>query len=310
MPKFWRKKVILAKLETTYGVDPTPTGAANAILVKNVVLKPMEGQDVSRDLERPWFGAQPTVPVGLHRVLSFEVEWAWGAAIGDPPAFAPLLRACSAAETLFVGIESRYEWITDNPESATLYFNMDGMLFKLRGARGTVRAELAALGLPMLKFEFKGFYEPATDTVAPVPDYAGFQKPREANSANTSLLIGAVPVVARSFALDVGNVVENRQLIGSEDMLITGRAMTLDLTIDAVSLATFDPFAIAASQAPQLITLQHNDVPASRSLVAQFYNCQLQRPGGINESQGIAEWPLRFNVLAEEAGGEGFLSFS
>ena len=36
MAKRMRNALILAKTETTYGVDPTPTGAANAILCSGI----------------------------------------------------------------------------------------------------------------------------------------------------------------------------------------------------------------------------------------------------------------------------------
>ena len=36
MPRFIRNTVILAKTEVTYGLDPTPSGAANALLVSNL----------------------------------------------------------------------------------------------------------------------------------------------------------------------------------------------------------------------------------------------------------------------------------
>ena len=49
----WKQKVLLVKTEATYGEDAAPSGAANAILAQDVQLKPMEGADVSRDLERP-----------------------------------------------------------------------------------------------------------------------------------------------------------------------------------------------------------------------------------------------------------------
>ena len=53
----WKTKIILAKTEVTYGVDPTPTGAANAVLCTDVSLNPMDGQDISRALELPYRGA-------------------------------------------------------------------------------------------------------------------------------------------------------------------------------------------------------------------------------------------------------------
>ncbi len=35
MPRYTRKTAILAKIETTYGTDAAPTGAANALLISN-----------------------------------------------------------------------------------------------------------------------------------------------------------------------------------------------------------------------------------------------------------------------------------
>jgi hypothetical protein len=60
-------KIILAKIEGTYGTDPVPTGGANAILMTDVELKPMEGQDVSRNIERPYLGAQEEIPCRAQR---------------------------------------------------------------------------------------------------------------------------------------------------------------------------------------------------------------------------------------------------
>lgn len=74
MPIKWHSKILLAKIESSYGVDPTPTGAENAILASNVVLTPMAGRDVPREVELPWLAAQPTIPAELHGRLQYRVE--------------------------------------------------------------------------------------------------------------------------------------------------------------------------------------------------------------------------------------------
>ena len=51
-----RKRVILLELESSYGTDPTPTGA-DAILVRDLSITPQASDDVSRDLIRPYLGA-------------------------------------------------------------------------------------------------------------------------------------------------------------------------------------------------------------------------------------------------------------
>ncbi|MDZ4095464.1 MAG: hypothetical protein U1D35_11235 [Paracoccaceae bacterium] len=76
MPIIWDQKILLAKVETTYGTDSTPTGAANAILAIDGSLTPMDGNDVSRELELPYMGADATIPAELHAKLSFKVELA------------------------------------------------------------------------------------------------------------------------------------------------------------------------------------------------------------------------------------------
>lgn len=87
-PINWKSKTLLIKPEgATYGVDPVPTGAANAILATDVQLQPMEGEDVSRNLELPWMAAQSTKNVALRAVLTFTVELAGSGTAGTPPAW-------------------------------------------------------------------------------------------------------------------------------------------------------------------------------------------------------------------------------
>ena len=85
----WKSKIILAKIEANYGVDPTPTGAANAMLMTQVSFSPMEGEDVSRDLEFPYLAAQGKIPVGLRCRLRGRVELVGSGTAGVAPASPP-----------------------------------------------------------------------------------------------------------------------------------------------------------------------------------------------------------------------------
>ena len=40
--RYVRNSAILAKVEGTYGTDSTPTGAANAVLVSNLSINPLD----------------------------------------------------------------------------------------------------------------------------------------------------------------------------------------------------------------------------------------------------------------------------
>ena len=97
MPRYARNALILAKVETTAGVDAAPTGAANALLVANLTINPLKANNVSRDLVRPFFGGSEQL-VGTATVeVSFDVELAASGTAGTAPAWGPLLLGCAFA---------------------------------------------------------------------------------------------------------------------------------------------------------------------------------------------------------------------
>ena len=100
MPQLIRKRTILAKIESTYGVDSVPTGSANAIQVRNLSVSPVAAELVGRDLIRPTLGNSDQLLGNLRVELDFEVELAGAVFAGDAPAYGPLLRACAFAQTL------------------------------------------------------------------------------------------------------------------------------------------------------------------------------------------------------------------
>jgi hypothetical protein len=100
MPKLTRKRAILAKIESTYGTDSVPTGAANAILVRNIEVTPIAAEVVGRDVIRPYMGESEQLIANRRVELSFEVEVAGSGTAGTAPAYGPLLRACGLTETV------------------------------------------------------------------------------------------------------------------------------------------------------------------------------------------------------------------
>lgn len=92
---------LLAKVEATYGTDPAPTGAANAILLKGKpTLTPMELTSVARDNIRPYFGNSEILPSSIFGKLDLEVEAAGSGTAGTAPAWGALLRGCGWSETI------------------------------------------------------------------------------------------------------------------------------------------------------------------------------------------------------------------
>ncbi|MDJ1463405.1 phage tail tube protein [Nitratireductor sp. GZWM139] len=310
MPIKWRSKILLAKIEASYGVDAAPTGAADAILATNIVLIPMEGQDVSRDLELPWLAAQATIPAGLHVRIQFRVELVPSGTAGTAPAWGPLLRACAVAETITPATSVVYNPVSDSHESVTIHFWIGGTRYVARGSRGTAVMRYTAQGIPYLEFDFRGLFTLPTEETRPAPTLTAFLKPDLVTSTRTPTFeIGAQPFVMRSFALDLGNALETRFLVGSETVLITDRTESASAQVEAVSLSTFDPYAAANDQSLLAVQLVHG-TDAGRIATLDLASAQLQRPAGLENAQDVLEWPLRLVPLPSAGNDQWVLTLT
>lgn len=312
MAKFWRLQALLAKTETVYGTDAAPTGGANAILAQNVRLSPMEGQDVARQHAVPYLGARPTIPAGLHAKLSFEVELKASGSKGVAPGYGPLLQACALAEVIAPTTSVTYNPVSTGHKSCTILFNSDGTAYKLTGARGTFTVRLTAQGIPVIEFEFTGLYSTPAAVALPATTY-GTQLsavPQLATSANTpTFAVGGVSLVLRQFSMAAGNQVEPRFLIGSEEIIIPDRAETIEATVEAVALGSYNPYSLAAAQTAQALSLVHG-TGAGNICTLAVPNAKIQRPGDLSEQQGVVEWALRYVPLPGTGNDQFTLAFT
>ncbi len=309
---FWRLQALLAKIETTYGTDAGPSGAANAILASDVKISPMEGRDVVRDFERPYLGAKPTIPAGLFSKISFKVEVKGSGTAGTAPAIAVFLRACAMQEAVVPGTSVTYTPQSTGHESVTIYFNSDGTNFVFKGARGTFKYVMTAQGVVMLEFEFTGLFSQPAAVAMPVPTYGTqmSQFPQVASSANTpTFTVGGTSLILRQFTLDAGNVVTPRLLIRSESIIIPDRSEKIDLTVEGVALATYNPFALAAAMTSQAISLVHG-VGAGKICTLGVGAAQVQRPTGLEQQDGVVEWPLKYVPLLNAGNDQYSIAFT
>ncbi len=295
-PIRWKSKIILFKLETTYATDSTPAGA-NAIYATEVRLTPMEGNDVSRELELPYLGAQGTIPAELHAKLSFRVELEPSGTAGVAPAWGPLLRACAVAETIETDTSVTYNPVSNGHESGTLYLWIGSTRYVSSGVRGNCMMMWTAQGIPYLQFELTGLFTQPSEQTRPTPVLAAWKKPRLATSANTpTFTLNEVDFVLRSFQLNLGNEVENRFLIGAESIVITDKQDAIECTVEAQPLSDFNPFSLAAAQTEIPVELVHG-TGAGRIATLDVPAAQMQRPQGLEGTQNIKEWPLRLVPL-------------
>lgn len=296
-PIRWRSKVILAEIEVTYGTDPTPAGDANAMLLSDVEFRPMEGEDVPRNHEKPFLGARETIPAGLHGILTASVELAPSGETGVAPAWGPLLRACGVAEVVTPDDNPGdgtvvYTPVSDEHESVTIHFWIGGTRHILTGCRGTGTVTVNAQGIPVFRATLTGLYSTPTKTSQPTIDVSAFKRSLIATKTNTpTFKIDGVSFVLREFGFNLGNDVQQRLLIGRESIEIVDRAEQISARVEAVPLDTWDPFTEAETSSLVAVELVHGTSAGNR-FKFEADHCLVQRLSGFENSQNILEWPL------------------
>ena len=245
MPRLIRKTAILAKVETTYGTDSVPTGAANAILVSNPTFG-LSYNNVTRDFLRPYFGGSGQL-VGTRFVeIGFEVELSNSGTAGTAPAWAPLLRACGMSEAL-LATPARVEYtpVSATFTSLTIYYHVDGVRRAATGCMGNVEIMLTEGAAPMLRFTFAGLDAGRTATADPTVTLTAFRAPQVVTDVNTGdinlgctyaagVLSAGTAYTSRGLTINLNNTVSRKALLGGQQVQISNRdvqgQMQLDLT--------------------------------------------------------------------------------
>ena len=249
MPLLTRKRLILLETESTYGTDPTPDGA-DAILVRDLNITPLQSDVVSRNLIRPYLGASEQLLANTRVECTFSVELAGSGTAGTAPRYGKALLACGLKETVAASTSVTYAPDdTFPPDSCTIYYNIDGVLHKVTGARGTFTLNMAVGEIPSIDFTFTGVYNAPTDTAAPSVTYANQATPVIAKQGNTTgFELLSYSGCLQSVTFDIGNTLVYRDLINcTKQVLLTDRASTGSVVIEAPTIAQKDYFTAALS---------------------------------------------------------------
>jgi hypothetical protein len=281
MPRYVRNTAILAKIETTYKTDSVPTGAANAMLVSNMSITPINSSNVDRDNVRPFFGGNEEL-VGTSFVeVSFDVELVGSGTAGVAPAWGALLRGCAFAETLIASTRVDYLPITNALESLTIYYFDDGLLHKLVGARGTVKPMMKIGERPMLSFSFQGIDGSIAAASNPAVTLTAWRVPQVVTDPNTGdvifgatcsptgapALTGGTAYISQGLELDVANALAYTPLLGEDSIDITNRKTTGKVTLDLAAAAEATLMGEVKLATLRSVGMLHGTVTGNRSLI-------------------------------------------
>ena len=253
-----RKRLILAKIESTYGTDSTP-GGTEAILVRNLEITPLQADVVTRDLIRPYLGNFEQILANQRVEITFEVELAGSGAAGTAPAWSPVMKSCAMSETISAGTSVTYAPVSSSFSSCSIYFNNDGVRHKITGCRGSFSISGEVGQIPVISFTMMGIYNAPDDSALPTPTYSNQATPVIFKQGNTTgFQVFSYSGCLQSFSLDMANEMVYRELVGcTKEVLITNRAPNGTAVIEATTIATKDFFTIANGTSTGNLTFQH-----------------------------------------------------
>lgn len=256
-------RVLLAKIESTYGTDSVPVVGTDALDASNVKVR--EVPDIlERDVVRG--DLSPIAPVvGQKKMeITFSTELKGSGALGTAPAIGDLFQACGYAETVSAGSSVVYLPTSSAMKGVTIYVydNQDTgntLLRKLVGCRGTFRLQAEAGKFAKIEWTFTGFYTAPSDVSAPSAATYESTIPAVVESAaftlnsNTSLVV-------QQLTIEQNNQVEDRDDIsgtnsGLKEIIITGRKPGGTFNPEQVLVATYDFYADWAASTARALSV-------------------------------------------------------
>lgn len=260
-----RKRLILAKTETTYGTNSSPAGS-DAVLVRNLDITPLEADVVSRDLIRPYLGNYEQLLANPRVKVTCEVELAGSGTAGTAPRYDALLKACGMSSTVVASTSVTYAPVSASFSSTTIAYNIDGVQHLLTGCRGTVSMNCQLGQIPTLQFEMTGIYNTPTDTAQPAVTYANQASPLIFRDSNTSAFsFMGYSGCLMSVEFNVANDIVYRELVGcTKEVIITDRKPAGTCVIEAPTMASKNYFTDALGTSLGSLSFLHGTTAGNR----------------------------------------------
>ncbi|QNL13390.1 tail tube protein [Microcystis phage vB_MaeS-yong1] len=284
----FRKKVLLLALQSAVGTPATPTGALNAVLTKNLTIMPMEGEALSRELDKEDFGADLATIVGRHVKVTFQVEVAGSGTPGEPPAWGPAFVACGHLQFIDSPgdlIEVRYTPI-DTALPATLIVKHDTSLHTITDARGSVRLVTGKRRYAMFEFEFIGIYQTPVHSTTPLnPVTTAYVKPVPFRAATTEFTLFGETLCLNELTLNGGQQNGFYECSEQETIQLENRQATFEAKVVEPALNVFNIYEEIEADTAGELSYTHGTVAGN---IVQWvaHHAQITNPPQREDDQG------------------------
>ena len=243
MPLVNQRRVLLAKIEATYGVDPTPTAATNSILTIDSKIKETFTA-IERNVQISSLTKRQSLRGQTFAEVTFKSELVGSGTAGTAPRIGTLLKACAFSETISAGSSVVYTPNSSPISSCTMYLYIDGRQHIISGAVGTPKLTMEAGKQAVIEFNFKGTWNTPSDSSNPTPTFeTTVDAPPIVKSAAFTINSISSLIIAKA-ELDMANTLAIRPSINAataiQGFFITERKPMLSIDPEAVSIATYD----------------------------------------------------------------------
>lgn len=307
MPNPIRIEGLLAKIESSYGVDPTPVVGSDAVRVSDRLwssITPGYAWENTRDEMVSGSNVPPPPAVPRGRNVSLDIGWelkgsrSGGAySAGNKIEASPLLRACCLAEAVDTtgGAEKlTYTRDDDTHESCTLWVYAAGWLYKVVGCRGVVSWPITAGILTTLRFRMQGLLTTAP-TVAALPAGFVYATPGPLAGVNLAMTVGAWTPDVLSAEWSLGNTISRLDSANATDGIHSFDSggvfrPTFRLTAKAMT-SVIDPEADKLARTTRALSLQYGTVQYNKAkLTTNLYTTGIRN----TDQDGFAGWELDY----------------
>jgi hypothetical protein len=309
MPTPLRLDGILAKIESQYGTDPTPTVADDGVRVSDRVWNNLRPERAFPNLRETTASGSlitspPALPQGGMVSMTFGVEFIGAGsayAAGNLPVMDPLLRACGLTRTDdFTGGTENVEYApaSTGHASCTIWAYAATKLYKVVGCRGTFRWPINPGQLSPLLFEMQGILSadptevslPAITYNAAVPPAAVNMSLQIAGAWTPNFQVAELALGAQVQRQDSGNATN-----GIREFAIPAFDPRFTMTAETVPLTTYNPGSAVTARTSQAIagTLGSAQYNKGDIVVAASYLLNDPDPAVFND---FTAWALEYKL--------------
>jgi hypothetical protein len=302
MSKLVRRRILLAKVESTYNTDAAPVGT-DAIQIEDLNWGTEGLRMVGRPAIRSSLGALQQVYGGSLMSVTFASEVKGSGTAGDAPEIGPLFLGSGMAETIVASTSVAYDSASASQSSLTMWFYEDGTLTKLTGCRGSFTMLGEVGGRLMASWTFIGHFSGPTDVSLVTPTYDSTVPPIMVNGAFT---IGGFSGVIQALNIDMGITTETPPDLSATDgygeVLVTSRDVTGSINPEQPLVAAHDFMVAFKAGTTEALSMGPIGANAGNkvkvTMPAVYY-----RDIAPSEREGVLAYDLTFGA-AESSGDD------